>query len=635
MVCSIYGVIQTSGKPIPSSTKDNIESALSWWNPTQLINSADENCLIGQVSASNTDIPVDVNNGKELAIVMDARIDNHDALCKELKLLQDTSDSSLIASLYSTYGASFCEKLIGAFTIAIWDKSEKRIIVVRDQMGIKPLNYYFKDGLFAFGTEKKSILSMSDIDKTPDWVFILNSMSNLGTETDATEYKQIKQLPPGHFLILENGSINIQKYWELDVSKETVYKDEKEYEDEFLSIFKEAIRCRFDKESATACHLSGGLDSSGITSVSHEIANELNSELQILSYNIIDNVNIDPAKFDENLKAFNLIKYLNADKLFTNVNTPIKRSIHTMTAHETICCDGISKTNNVNTEYEIQAKANESNCKVLLSGFGGDELVTSFCRPFYLEHFDNLHLIKYFFDKRKSRHTSTDRSKALVFASLSKIAPILQSSIATFYAKNRYKNANFKGTSPFINKEHFTSANLDSLINTPKYFPMNHVKFPHSLRQYQRNHVCRQHTNRRIESEILAGKYWNIEYRYPMADIRLLQYVLSLPLEQKISKDMSRRIFRKSMTNYLPDSIRLRDYKRAGSLKPLASIKYPAVKKELFDFIQNVESSKKAEFLNFKYIKQWIKSKNNVFALYQWMILAQLGFDDKLDYNKF
>ena len=104
-------------------------------------------------------------------------------------------------------------------------------------------------------------------------------------------------------------------------------------------------------------------------------------------------------------------------------------------------------------------------------------------------------------------------------------------------------------------------------------------------------------------------------------------------MEQKISTDMSRRIFRKGMKHFLPDSIRLRDIKTAGSLKPMSVLKRNPKRKSLIEFIQLLKDQNLSPFLDLDIVEKWSKSKNSPYALYPWMILSQLGYDGKLDFN--
>lgn len=636
---SIYGILSFSQFKPTHLFANKIDDITGWWKPDKRFYLLEDNLLLGQQDLyshrySNLENKSIFDHPSGYKIISDTRIDNRSDLLTELSLGDNISNSELILHLYHKHKEDCFSKLVGAFAVVIWDSKDHKLICARDQIGVKPFLYYHKKGLFAFGTQKKSITAIDETEKTPDWRYILNSISNLGLESHTTEYAEIKHLPPGHILLVKDNSLTLKKYWEPDINNKIVYKNDSEYIDEFLFIFRQAITCRMSSIGTTATHLSGGLDSSGITSVAHEIATQNNWKQKILSYNITDDYNGDPKRVEENLGAFELVSFLDLNSSFTNVNTPIKRSIMTKVRHEVLCCDGGSRSNNVNTEYEIQAEAAKLNTKVLLSGFPGDELVTSFCRPFYLEHFERGNWIKYFTDKKKSRHNFKDRLKAFMPALLVKTMPFMQDFMSEKYTTRRYKSKKYNFNYIFLNNDYFNASPELKEFLEPKYYPMVHHDFPSSLRQYQKNHICRPHTYMRMESEQLAGKYWHTEYRYPMADIRLIQFMLSIPMEQKISKDMSRRMFRLSMKNYIPDSIRLRDVKTAGSLKPMVDIRHNPIKREAYDFIQELKESNKVPFLNLDVAEKWIVGKkNNVFSLYPWLVIAQLAYTDKLKFH--
>ena len=157
--------------------------------------------------------------------------------------------------------------------------------------------------------------------------------------------------------------------------------------------------------------------------------------------------------------------------------------------------------------------------------------------------------------------------------------------------------------------------------------------YPESLKAYQRNHVCQTHTSRRIESETMAGLRFKTEYRYPMADIRLLQYVLSIPMEQKITSTTNRSIYRRAMKGYLPDSIRLRDMKYKGSLKT-THLMEPMDHQETSKLAlwENIKNANAAPFMNQDLVEKFIQSKRSPYGLYQWMILGQLGVQGRFNF---
>lgn len=631
---SIYGAVYLNGNGFEDQIIQRIDAATGWWSPDYQHIFTDQQTILGQQtfykhSRSQLESSNIFKHASGLKIVSDARLDNRKELSDLLNIEDQLSDSKLILNLYIKYGYDCVQHLLGAFAFAIWDPKKKSLFCVRDQMGIRPLHYYCKDGFFAFGTQKKSITCWPRVDKTPNWRQIFNSQSSLGIPAESTAYLHIQHVPPGHFMVFNNKGVEIKKYWELDIEQRTTYQNDKEYIEEFKEHFQRAISCRMDTLQKVGTHLSGGLDSSGISSVAFKLAKEKGSETALFSYNVPRGFEGDEKHLDENLKAFDLIDFLDAEEQFHNVSEPIQRDFKIMVEHEAQSCDGISRSNNVNTEYEIQAAAHNEGVDVMLSGFPGDELVTSFCRPFYLEYLDRGQWVKYFTKNMKSRHTWKHRARAFGAGIAVKTVPSLSQYMGIKYAKWRYDKGKYFAKNNIINKAYFDTNELRSFLEA-EHMPMSHNEFPTSLRFYQKNHVCRPHTYRRTDSELMAGLRFKVDYRYPMADIRLLQFMISIPMEVKISSDLSRRVFRLGMEGFLPDSIRLRDIKTAGSLKPMAKYHKRLHENSKLDLWYALREAECIPFLNHKLLDKWMNSRKSPFRLYDMLILGQLGLEKKL-----
>jgi len=631
---SIYGAVYLNGKGLEEQDIRKIDTLTGWWNPDFRHSYKDRQTVLGQHtfykhSVSHLESADIFEHPSGLKIVSDARIDNRKQLSDLLKIDKKISDSELILRLYISYEYKCLQHMIGAFSFAIWDPKKNHLFCARDQMGVRPLHYYYKDGFLAFGTQKKSITAWPQIDKTPNWRYIFNSKSSLGIPPESTSYLNINYIPAGHFLSFKNGQIEIKKYWELDIDKRITYKNEQDYIDAFREHFKMAISCRMDTLHGLGTHLSGGLDSSGISSVAHHLAHERGFKPKLFSYNMPKGFEDDNKHLDENKKAFDLIDFLDAEEQFHNVSEPLQRDFKVMVEHEVESCDALSRSNNVNTEYEIQAAAHAAGVSVMLSGFPGDELVTSFCRPFYLEYLERGQWINYFTKQMKSRHNWKHRVRAFGAGLAVKTIPALSQYMGKKYATWRYDKGKYIANSKFLNRAYFDTNELREFLKA-EHLPMSHERFPTSLRFYQKNHVCRPHTYRRMDSEQMAGLRFKVDYRYPMADIRLLQFMLSIPMEVKISPDLSRRLYRLGMEGYLPDSIRLRDIKIAGSLKPMARFHKRQPENSKLDLWNNYKEAECVPFLNQKLIDKWVNSKRSPFVLYDWMILGQLGMEKKL-----
>lgn len=636
-MASIFGYCTANNAKIPESVFPLIRHRSSWYKPDIEFNYLSPQIILGQQnfishSKSHLESKQIFLHSSGLKIVSDARLDNRDKLKQLFNIQDEPSNSQLILLAFLKFGKLCTNYLLGAFTFAIWDQKNRQLFCARDHMGVKPFNYYFEDGIFLFGTQKKSITSVAISKRKANWRFIFNSISKLGVIPDHTSNSFIKQLLPGHHLVLKNGSLSIKQYWSLDLTQRTHHKSERDYIEEFRFHFKNAIKCRLDTPQKAGTHLSGGLDSSGISAVANKISEEEGKDIKFLSYNVPRNFDGDRESVKENLLAYEQVDFLHASQKLISVEKPIERSYKQFILDEAQSCDGRSRSNNVYTEYEIQAAAKAANINVVLSGFPGDELVTSFCRPFYLEYYDRGEWWNFFTKKMESRHTLQDKIKAFAALNARKLSLIKKDKLTQQFSKWDSRIKHYKGYSKFLKRQYFKqSQDLEASLSP--FFEMDaYQPFPNSLREYQSQHLSRTHTSRRMESEQLAGLRWHVEYRYPMTDIRLLQYIISIPMEQKISATMNRKIFRSAMEGYVPDSIRLRDWKYAGNLKPMSEL-YPFKRENsIGELMMDFMEARSVPFLNIKMVQKSLNEGLSPYRLIPWMVLGQLGLEDKLRY---
>ncbi len=635
----IYGWWNINEQAIPLSSWKHITQTTSWWKPDGVSELLDKNIGLGylrlDVNSKQTNLKDNaILTFQEYTIVADTRLDNREELLKKLNISDaTTSDAFLILRAYIQYGEPCVDHLIGAFAFIIWDSNKKEFFGARDHIGIKPFNYYFKDGKFLFGSQRKSILAADNIDKYADWEFIVHKLSNRMSVHDRTENLHIKKLLPAHIIKVTKKGVRTQRYWNLDIEKETIYKNEQDYIDHFLDLFKQSIKARMHGSSKISSHLSGGLDSSGITALAATINKRLNKELHTYSYTF---------PRTENLKAPN--GYYNFNHLVDkqidlsnishahSIDQPTLPNFRGRVEHEATVSDGISWSNNTNTEYEIQQAAEKDGVGLLLSGFLGDEIITSFCRPYYLDYLHRGQYIKFFTSKHKGKY----RPDYLLLLFGLKISKSLGLGVSQYWSYLYQKTKKTGSSSHYITNSHLF--NTDYVEQNPKLqailqdqsIPEIHKKIPTSLKEYQRNHINRLWTSRRIESENQAALHFKMEYRYPMADIRLLQYVLSLPLEQKWSENQNRYLYRRAMKGYVHEDIRL-GAKFSSALKPLALYRKTRDKSDL-ELWSKFKSSGSTYFLANDKIEDNLKWRREIGKFYPYAILAELAEQQKITF---
>jgi asparagine synthase (glutamine-hydrolysing) len=210
-----------------------------------------------------------------LAITADARIDNRDVLISTLGCTASEpdmiSDSELILGAYERWGESCVEHLVGDFAFAIWDASRQRLFCARDHMGVKPFYYYTSDRLFAFASEVKALLSISEVRRTVNELRVGYYLADILDDRTLTFFEHILRLPAAHTLTVSPDSASMRAYWSLDSSAEIHFESDAEYAAAFRKHFTEAVRCRLRSVFPIGADLSGGLDSSSVVSVARDL----------------------------------------------------------------------------------------------------------------------------------------------------------------------------------------------------------------------------------------------------------------------------------------------------------------------------------------------------------------------------
>ncbi len=201
-------------------------------------------------------------------IVFNGEIYNFQELRKELegkgrKFLTRT-DTEVILNGYLEYGDSFLEKLSGVFAFAIYDRAEKKMILARDHFGVKPLYYYLGPGWISFASELKALLQDPAIPRQVDPVAIYQLFQTLYIPSPRSGILGAHKLENAHCLIIRNGRVQDQKYWQLSSRDESLAPSEKEGQERVFAEIERAVESQLISDVPIGVFLSGGLDSSTV-----------------------------------------------------------------------------------------------------------------------------------------------------------------------------------------------------------------------------------------------------------------------------------------------------------------------------------------------------------------------------------
>jgi asparagine synthase (glutamine-hydrolysing) len=211
------------------------------------------------------------DNTLDLTLAFDGRVDNREELrsaieAKGITLRGDT-DAELVLRAYQCWGEESPRRILGDFAYAIWDGMRRRLFCARDPLGMKPFFYYCDGRRFLAGSELQQILEDPCVSRRPNEGFVAEYLTDFPISRDETLFEAIRRLSPGHQLIVRPQGLRIQRYFDIDTSKQIRYRTHGEYAEHLRHLLREAVRCRMRSPGGVAAELSGGVDSSSVVCV--------------------------------------------------------------------------------------------------------------------------------------------------------------------------------------------------------------------------------------------------------------------------------------------------------------------------------------------------------------------------------
>ncbi len=217
------------------------------------------------------------SNSKRLIISIDGKIDNKEEI-KELLNTNINSDVDLIEKLYIRYEEKFVEKIEGFYAIAIYDKKEEKLILVRDKIGAKPLYYFINNNEICFASELKPIIEYPNFEKDINYKSLSLYFRFCYINPPNTIFEKTFKLEQGHILIWKNEIIKNEVYWDtiesfniLSKNKENKFEQAKENVNNILSNY---IKKVIENSDNYGIFLSGGIDSSLVASIAQSISDK-------------------------------------------------------------------------------------------------------------------------------------------------------------------------------------------------------------------------------------------------------------------------------------------------------------------------------------------------------------------------
>ena len=481
-------------------------------------------------------------------LTADARIDARDKLVKELQStlnrqfsVENVNDAELILLSYQAWGTDCVKHLIGDFAFGLWDSDKKLLFCARDHLGVKPFYWFRKGPVFAFSNTLNCLRQHPSVSNALNDRAIADFLLfGLNCDSTTTSFNDIARLPPAHTLEVSGDSITLKNYWTIPIESERKLHNRSAYVEAFSELLHTAVsdRTRVDK---VAVSMSGGLDSSTVAAIATSQMSKGEATRPQAFTMVYDRLLPDRERYYSGVvaNALNIpIRYLEVDNycFFDRMEDP--KLIQPEPSDFPLPALYFDFLSDAASEH-----------RVLLSGEGGDPLTMYTWRDL-VRCVSRLHfwrLTRYFFE-----YLFTYQS-----------IPRLGYREAIRYWTGRHREWKYVHPS-WINSDLSKRLGLNERVNEINSINKN----IHSGRPEAYANFLSPVWADAFERNDPGVTHLQLEIRYPMFDIRLVTFMLSVPT---IPWCTHKEILRKAVKGLLPDLIRRRPK------TPLAGNQFAAV----------------------------------------------------------
>ena len=270
-MCGIAGIL----KPGHADTVRAMTALITHRGPDHEGYYTDEHISLGQRRLGVFELAIGgqplVNEAGNLQMVCDGVIYNSQGLRRELESrghqFRSTSGTEVILHLYEEEGVHCVRRLRGAFAFAIWNRDDRSLFLVRDQMGQKPLFYVDEPAGFAFASEVKCLLATDLVKREADIDALWHYMSLRFLPDRYTFFKGVCKLPAATWLLRRgDGTLQSERYWDLDFTRKLACSEDEAVE-QLDKLLAQTVKLHMQSDVPVGSFLSGGIDSSVVTAL--------------------------------------------------------------------------------------------------------------------------------------------------------------------------------------------------------------------------------------------------------------------------------------------------------------------------------------------------------------------------------
>jgi asparagine synthase (glutamine-hydrolysing) len=497
------------------------------------------------------------NEDATLWIVFNGEIFNYVELRAELETrghrFSTDTDTEVILHLYEDFGPECLSRLNGQFAISIFNERNRSLFLARDRLGVRPLFYTrLRNGL-VFGSEIKAILAYPGITAELDPVALEQIFTYWSALSPRSCFQGIVSLPPGHYLLSQNGRTEVAPYWKLrfpnrgDSDRANDTMGDHEYVEAFRSLLVDATKIRLRADVPVGAYLSGGLDSSAIAAIIKRFGS---SRLDTFSIAFSD------PQFDESEHQRRMALFLGTDhQVVFATHADIGRVFPEVIWHTET---PIMRTSPA-PMFMLSKLAHQSNYKVVLTGEGADEFLAGY--DIFKEA-----LLRRFWARQPQ---SSWRPKLLtrLYSDINGLNATGDAYLKAFFGVglNETGRADYSHFIRWQNNRRtcrFFSEGLRASIKKDRHHEEDDLQLPPEFRDWKPLEQAQF-----LEISIFLSQYLlssqgdrpamahSVEGRFPFLDYRLVEFCNRLPARLKLNGLTEKYLLRQAAKDWLPSEI--------------------------------------------------------------------------------
>lgn len=541
----IYGVYKRNRAPVNPGELGSMHAVYAAWFNEDRGQWIEGNVGLGHTMQWNTpeskleNLPaVAGETGSRLVITAHTRLDNRQELIDKLgirKPVESVTDSELILASYRKWREDCLKHLLGDFAFAIWDERASRLFCARDHMGIQPLFYRTVNSQFIFANNIEPLVQdcfASPRVKQETVAKYLRDGENYSACD--TFFDDVFQLPAGNYLTADESGVIVKQYWSLHEVQPLKLVRLEDYSELLLELLKEAIRCRLRSQYPLGAHLSGGLDSSAIVACAGTMGTVDAGKMSTFSWMRAPHSGEELAD-PEWAMSQEIADTYQLPHLYTELASA--DILNVLRGHDIALGDTVDLW----PEKLVVKNAAAAGIRTMLSGWGGDQLISHYGNDVYAERVLRGQFVGTVRELlRASRYTSKLMHTFPTYVYGCVLQPLFRAHMPLF-------GSGYDG----IDRDYLDYALPDLRVASTQGTQVLAYKGVY-LRRQQLSSFQLNHLGNRISSWAVSGRVSGLSYAYPLLDKRMVELALAAPVELYRKNGVHRYFFRRSVSRFEP-----------------------------------------------------------------------------------